>query len=52
MAVTRLKRKEQRNSTKTSDRKSRIKFLLSKPTIKNIDVEAIKASFEEKKKSA
>lgn len=49
MAVTRLKRKERSNNAKAQERVKTIKRLQMRPTIKNIDVEAIKKSFEEKK---
>ncbi|MBC7922799.1 MAG: hypothetical protein H7Z75_17110 [Ferruginibacter sp.] len=48
MTVTRLKRKEQRNRSKASDRQARIKQLTAKPVIKNVDIEAIKQEFAEK----
>ena len=50
MAVTELKRKGRRNKTKANNRVARIKDLLRTPVIKNVDVEAIKAEFEAKKK--
>ena len=49
MAVTELKRKARRNRAIANNKVSAIKQLLRKPTIKNVDVEAIKASFAEKK---
>ena len=45
MGVTRLKRKDRRNKSKANNRVSRIKQLTATPVIKNVDVEAIKASF-------
>jgi len=48
MAVTRLERKVKRNRIKAVKRQNRIKQLLKKPVIKNVDVEAIKASFANK----
>ena len=45
MGVTRLKRKDRRNKSKANNRVSRIKQLIAKPVIKNVDVEEIKASF-------
>ncbi len=45
MGVTRLKRKDQRNKSKANNRVSRIKQLTATPVIKNVDVEAMKASF-------
>ncbi|GHE60700.1 hypothetical protein GCM10011340_14510 [Roseivirga thermotolerans] len=52
MGVTRLKRKGRRNKQKAAQRQSRIKFLTSKPVLKNVDKEELKASFnaEEPKK--
>jgi hypothetical protein len=52
MAVTRLKRKERRNSDKATRRKADIKLLTQVPVIKKIDVEAIKKSFAEKSANA
>lgn len=49
MGVTELKRKGRRNRAIANNKTARIKQLLIKPTIKNVDVEAIKASFAEKK---
>jgi hypothetical protein len=46
MGVTRLKRKDLRNKSKANNRVSRIKQLTATPVIKNVDVEAIKASFK------
>ena len=48
MAVTRLKRKGLRNKLNAKSRVDRIKDLLRKPDIRNVDVEAIKASFTAK----
>ncbi|MHB9147024.1 MAG: hypothetical protein ACYC2U_00975 [Candidatus Amoebophilus sp.] len=45
MAVTRLERKVKRNRMNAIKRQNRIKQLLKKPVIKNVDIEAIKASF-------
>ncbi len=45
MGVTRLKRKDRRNSAKANKRVEDIKRISARPVIKNIDVEAIKASF-------
>lgn len=50
MAVTELKRKGRRNKSTAKNRVTRIKQLLMKPEIKNVDIEAIKAEFEAKKK--
>jgi len=54
MGVTRLKRKDLRNKSKANNRVARIKQLTATPVIKNVDVEAIKASFTkaDDKKSA
>lgn len=49
MAVTRLQRKVKKNRIKAKQRKAHIKQLLSKPVIKNIDINAIKAAFMHKK---
>ncbi|MFY8034331.1 MAG: hypothetical protein ACOVMN_07415 [Flexibacteraceae bacterium] len=48
MAVTRLKRKDRANKATANNRVKRIKQLTYVPPIKNVDVEAIKASFEAK----
>lgn len=48
MGVTRLKRKDRRNSNNANNRVTTIKRLTAKPVIKNVDVEAIKKSFEVK----
>jgi hypothetical protein len=48
MAVTRLKRKGLRNKLTAKARVNQIKDLLRKPDIRNVDVEAIKASFSKK----
>jgi hypothetical protein len=52
MAVTELKRKDRKNKARANNKVSRIKQLLRKPEIRNVDVEAIKASFAEKKAAA
>lgn len=52
MGITRLKRKDRKNSNRANARVAKIKLLTAKPVIKNIDVEAIKKSFEEKKAAA
>jgi hypothetical protein len=49
MGVTRLKRKDRRNSNAANQRVADIKLLTKLPTIKNVDIEAIKASFAAKK---
>ena len=46
MAVTRLERKGRKNKNVAKKRVNTMKRLSSKPVIKNIDVEAIKAEFE------
>jgi len=45
MGVTRLKRKDRKNKSRAKNRLEVIKQLLTKPVVKNVDVEAIKASF-------
>ncbi|QNF34547.1 hypothetical protein HUW51_18110 [Adhaeribacter swui] len=45
MAVTRLKRKDRKNKARANNRQRVIKQLLTTPVIKNVDVEALKASF-------
>lgn len=49
MGVTELKRKGKRNRAIATNKVNAIKQLLRKPTIKNVDIDAIKASFAEKK---
>lgn len=49
MGVTKLNRKERRNRAIATNKVSAIKQLTLKPTLKNVDVDAIKASFAEKK---
>lgn len=49
MAITELKRKGRKNRAVANNKTNAIKQLLRKPVIKNVDVEAIKASFAEKK---
>ena len=46
MAVTRLERKGRKNKNVAKKRVNTMKRLSTKPVIKNIDVEAIKAEFE------
>jgi hypothetical protein len=46
MAETRLKRKTMRNFAKANNTQASIKKMTWKPTIKNIDIEEIKASFK------
>ena len=45
MGITRLKRKARRNKQTAAKRQNSMKQLNSQPVIKNIDQEAIKASF-------
>jgi hypothetical protein len=45
MSTTTIKRKALRNRVKAKQRKSSIKRLTTKPTLKNIDIEEIKATF-------
>ena len=49
MGVTELKRKARRNRAIATNKVTAIKQLTRKPTIKNVDVDAIKASFAEKR---
>jgi hypothetical protein len=48
MAVTQLYRKTRRNFTRANNATTVMKQLLRRPTIKKVDVEAIKASFAAK----
>jgi hypothetical protein len=48
MAVTRLIRKEKRNRSIATNKVEGIKKLTQKPTIKLVDIEAIKAEFAAK----
>ncbi len=50
MGVTELKRKGRKNKSTANNRVASIKNLLRKAEIRNVDVEAIKAEFEAKKK--
>ena len=50
MGVTELKRKGRRNKAVANNRTAKIKNLLRKPEVRNVDVEAIKAQFEANKK--
>jgi hypothetical protein len=52
MAVTELKRKARKNRARANNAVERIKQLTRKPEIRNVDVEAIKASFAEKAQAA
>ena len=49
MGVTELKRKGRRNKAVANNRPAKIKNLLRKPEVRNVDVEAIKAQFEANK---
>jgi hypothetical protein len=49
MGISELKRKGRRNRAIANNKTNAIKQLLRKPVIKNVDVDAIKASFAEKK---
>lgn len=49
MAITELKRKGRKNRAVANNKTNAIKQLLRKPVVKNVDVDAIKASFAEKK---
>jgi hypothetical protein len=49
MAITRLERKVKRNRINAQNRLTKIKHLLRKPVIKNIDIDAIKLSFNKGK---
>lgn len=46
---TELKRKDRKNKARANNKVQKIQQLLRKPEIRNVDVEAIKASFAEKK---
>ena len=48
MGVTRLKRKEKRNRAIAKAKVSRVKQLMARPVIKNIDIEEIKKTFAAK----
>lgn len=52
MGVTKLNRKTRKNYARANNKVARIKQLLLKPDVKNVDVDAIKASFAEKKAQA
>ncbi len=49
MGITRLVRKAKKNRTVSRQRVNSIKRLTSKPVIKNVDIEQIKADFANKK---
>lgn len=48
MAITRLQRRQKKNRLNSIKKQQTIKDLLSRPVIKNIDVEALKSEFEKK----
>ena len=45
MTVTRLKRKERKNTARANNKKSIIKELLRTPVLKNVDLEELKSRF-------
>lgn len=45
MTVTRLKRKDRKNIARQVNKTRVIKQLLAKPTIKNVDIEELKAKY-------
>ncbi len=49
MGITKLERKGRRNAAIAINKQTYIKQITRKPIIKKVDVEAIKASFAEKK---
>ncbi len=49
MAITKLERKGRRNVAIAINRQTVVKQITRKPIIRKVDVEAIKASFAEKK---
>lgn len=51
MGITELKRKGRRNRAIANNKTNAIKQLLRRPIIRNVDVDAIKASFDEKKQA-
>ncbi|MFN3839641.1 MAG: hypothetical protein ACK4RF_02945 [Cyclobacteriaceae bacterium] len=48
MAVTRLKRKDRKDHSKSSVRRQMLKIQNAKPVIKNVDIEKIKEEFKAK----
>ena len=48
MAITRLQRRQKKNRLNSIKKQQIIKDLLSRPVIKNIDVEALRSEFEKK----
>ena len=51
MAVTRLKRKARKNIARQKNKLRVIKQLNFKPSLKNVDIEELKASFPAKKEA-
>jgi hypothetical protein len=49
MAVTTLQRKHRRNRSRAVNKIAYVKVLTRTPVIKNVDIEAIKKEFAEKK---
>jgi len=49
MAVTRLKRKNRKDKSKSAVRRQSLKIQNAKPVIKNVDIEKIKEEFKAKK---
>lgn len=49
MAVTRLKRKNRKDKSKSAVRRLNLKNLNFQPVIKNVDIEKIKEEFKAKK---
>jgi hypothetical protein len=45
MAVTQLKRKDRVNKATFNNNINKVKQLMTRPTIKKVDIDAIKASF-------
>lgn len=51
MAVTRLQRKNRKNIARAKAYVKEISRLIAKPSLKSVDIEAIKKEFAEKKQS-
>lgn len=49
MSVTRLKRKNRKDRSKSAVRRQTLKIQNAKPVIKNVDIEKIKEEFRTKK---
>ena len=49
MAVTRLQRKDRKNVARAKAKVANISRLMTKPAIKEVDIEAIKAEFAARK---